>query len=64
MGPHPVDEFKRHNTSKSLKAQSLFRPVWWLSNALLAVTLVATIWSGVSEFYIRQYLKGFPPEPL
>lgn len=38
---------------------SLFRPVWWLSNALLAVTLVATIWSGVSEFYIRQYLKGF-----
>ena len=38
---------------------SLFRSVWWLSNALLAVTLVATIWSGVSEFYIRQYLKGF-----
>ena len=37
----------------------LFRRVWWLSNALLAVTLVATIWSGVSEFYTRQYLKGF-----
>jgi len=43
----------------SLRAQSLFRPVWWLSNALLAVALVATIWSGVNEFFIRQYLKGF-----
>jgi transglutaminase-like putative cysteine protease len=30
-----------------------------LSNVLLALALVATIWSGVSEFYIRQYLKGF-----
>ena len=43
----------------SLRAQSLFRPVWWVSNTLLAVALVATIWSGVSEFFIRQYLKGF-----
>ncbi len=42
-----------------MKARTLFFPVWWLSNALLAVVLVATIWSGVSEFYVRQYLKGF-----
>jgi len=42
-----------------VRARSLFRPVWWLSNVLLAVALVATMWSGVWEFSLRQYLKGF-----
>jgi len=42
-----------------VRARSLFRPVWWLSNVLLAVALVATVWSGVWEFSVRQYLKGF-----
>ena len=42
-----------------MNARSLFRPVWWLSNALIAVALVATVWSGVWESSVRQYLKGF-----
>jgi len=42
-----------------LRARLLFRAVWWLSNLLLAVALGATIWSGVSEYSLRHYLKGF-----
>jgi hypothetical protein len=42
-----------------LKARLLFRSVWWLSNLLLAVAFVATIWSGVREYSVRKYLKGF-----
>ena len=42
-----------------LSARSLFRPVWWLSNVLLGVALLATAWSGVWELSVRQYLKGF-----
>ncbi|HXY01228.1 MAG TPA: transglutaminase-like domain-containing protein [Candidatus Limnocylindrales bacterium] len=42
-----------------MRARLLFRAVWWLSNLLLAVALGATIWSGVSEYSLRHYLKGF-----
>lgn len=42
-----------------MKVRLLFRTVWWLSNALLAVALIATLWSGVWEFSMRHYLKGF-----
>jgi hypothetical protein len=42
-----------------LRARLLFRSVWWLSNLLLTVALLATVWSGVWEFSTRQYLKGF-----
>jgi hypothetical protein len=42
-----------------LSTRLLFRPLWWLSNVLLAVALVATIWSGAWELSVRQYLKGF-----
>jgi hypothetical protein len=42
-----------------LKAHLLFRSIWWLSNVLLSVALVATVWSGVWEFSMRKYLKGF-----
>ena len=42
-----------------VRARRLFRPVWWASNVLLIVALVATAWSGVWEFTVRQYLKGF-----
>lgn len=42
-----------------MKARLLFRFVWWLSNLLLAVALVATIWTGVWEYSVRQYLDGF-----
>jgi len=43
----------------SLKARLLFRSFWWLSNSLLAVALVATMWSGVWEYSVRHYLQGF-----
>lgn len=42
-----------------MRARLLFRSVWWLSNVLLTLAIVATIWSGVWEFSTRQYLKGF-----
>jgi hypothetical protein len=42
-----------------LKAQLLFRSAWWLGNFLLAVAMVATIWTGVWEYSVRQYLQGF-----
>jgi hypothetical protein len=42
-----------------LRARLLFRSVWWLSNILLTVALVVTVWAGVWEFSTRQYLKGF-----
>jgi hypothetical protein len=42
-----------------LKAHLLFRTAWWLSNLLLAAAVMATIWTGVWEFSVRQYLQGF-----
>jgi len=42
-----------------LKARLVFRSAWWLSNLLLAVALVATVWAGVWEYSVRQYLRGF-----
>ena len=42
-----------------MKAHLVFRSVWWLSSLLLAVALVTTIWTGVWEYSVRQYLKGF-----
>lgn len=42
-----------------VKVRSLFSPIWWLSNVLLAVALVVTVRSGVWEFSVRHYLKGF-----
>ena len=42
-----------------MRARRVFRTVWWLSNLLLAVALVATVWSGVWEYSVRHYLKGF-----
>ncbi len=42
-----------------MNARLLFRSVWWVSNVLLILALVATVWSGVWEFSMRQYLKGF-----
>jgi len=42
-----------------LKPHYAFRCIWWLSNLLLAIALVSTIWSGVWELSVRRYLKGF-----
>ena len=36
-----------------------FRFLWWLSNLLLAVALVSTVWSGIWELSVRRYLSGF-----
>lgn len=36
-----------------------FRCAWWLSNLLLAIALVSTVWSGVWELSVRRYLRGF-----
>ena len=40
-------------------AHRAFRLLWWLSNALILLALVATICSGVWEYSVRQYLRGF-----
>jgi hypothetical protein len=42
-----------------LKPHYGFRFIWWLSNLLLAVALVSTVWSGVWELSVRRYLRGF-----
>ena len=37
----------------------VFRLIWWTTNLLLLVALVASVWTGVWEFSVRKYLKGF-----
>jgi len=37
----------------------LFRSFWWATNALLALALLATLFTGIWEHSVRQYLKGF-----
>jgi hypothetical protein len=32
---------------------------WWATNALLAFALLATLFTGISEHSVRQYLSGF-----
>lgn len=50
----------------------IFLALWWSTNVLLAVALIAVAYTGVREFGIRWYLDGFsdaivpsilPPEP-
>lgn len=50
----------------------IFRTVWWSTNVLLALALLAVAYTGYREFAIRWYLDGFsdaivpgimPPEP-
>jgi len=36
-----------------------FRVIWWSCNALLAVALVALLYSWVREYSVRRYLDGF-----
>ena len=42
-----------------MRARNLFRLAWWGNHVLLAVALVATVWSGAWELSVRQYLRGF-----
>src|SRR5208282_3727511 len=37
----------------------IFRGLWWSSNLLLAVALVAMLYSCVREYSVRRYLDGF-----
>jgi transglutaminase superfamily protein len=37
----------------------VFRFFWWATNALLAFALLATVFTGIWEHSVRQYLKGF-----
>lgn len=42
-----------------MKSHLVFRSIWWTSNGLLAVALIATAWTGVWEISVRRYLRGF-----
>jgi hypothetical protein len=37
----------------------IFRTVWWSTNSLLAITVVAVTYSGGWEYSVRKYLDGF-----
>jgi len=37
----------------------IFRFFWWTTNALLALSLLGTLSTGIWEHSVRQYLKGF-----
>jgi hypothetical protein len=37
----------------------IFRSCWWACNVLLACAFFATLWTGVWEYSVRQYLAGF-----
>jgi Transglutaminase-like superfamily len=43
----------------SVNRLRIFRFGWWACNVLLACALVATLWTGVWEYSVRQYLAGF-----
>jgi len=37
----------------------VFRAFWWAANSLLVLSLLGTIFTGIWEHSVRQYLKGF-----
>lgn len=37
----------------------VFRAFWWATNAVLVLSLLATVFTGIWEHSVRQYLKGF-----
>lgn len=45
--------------SQSTLSRKLFQVAWYLVNALLAVTVVASLYSIAWEFSTRRYLRGF-----
>ena len=42
-----------------MESHPIFRILWWTVNFLLAVALVASVWSGIWELSVRRYLSGF-----
>ena len=47
------------NAEKHPSEHPIFRSIWWINNFLLLVALAASIASGVWEFSVREYLRGF-----
>ena len=47
------------NDLKSEKEYRISRPLWWLVNLLVLVTLLCTTWTGSREYSVRRYLSGF-----
>src|SRR3974390_2211234 len=41
------------------ESHRLFRLIWWASNLLFLLALAASLGTGVWEFSVRKYLKGF-----
>jgi hypothetical protein len=37
----------------------VFRSFWWATNLALAFAIMGTLWTGVWEHSVREYLKGF-----
>lgn len=45
--------------SNRAASHPFFRLIWWTSNLLLLVALIASIATGVWEYSVRKYLRGF-----
>lgn len=45
--------------TKRILPHPIFRLVWWASNLFLLLAVVASIGTGVWEYSVRKYLKGF-----
>ena len=50
---------QEETTQAVVKLHTVFRILWWMINALLAVAVVVTVWSGIWEISVRRYLRGF-----
>lgn len=48
-----------YSFSQRPASHRIFRLIWWTSNLLLLLALVASTWTGVWEYSVRKYLKGF-----
>lgn len=46
-------------TDSHTGGHGVFRVAWWGTNVLLAVALACLVYSGVWEYSVRQYLRGF-----
>ncbi len=47
------------DNSLPTKQHLMFRATWWVSNVLLAGAIAATVYAGIWEYSVRQYLRGF-----
>lgn len=47
------------NHEKVGNEKPVFRSLWWLVNLLLLLAVLFTVWTGVWEYSVRRYLRGF-----